>query len=170
MNDKTLDADRVIAGWQETIREVEANKDGFVEIPRKRIVTTPTQAMDDKTLLPCPFCGGVPKSYWQGDSIDQDCGYWAVECCHIHVHTDDEAEAIAAWNTRAPQATRIEALEADNARARAQGQDEGFAAAVQELRDMSARKPLPTLWHAASVLADSLEQSRIPCQALESKP
>lgn len=67
-------------------------------------------------------------------------------------------------------ATRIEALEADNARARAQGQDEGFAAAVQELRDMSARKPLPTLWHAASVLADSLEQSRIPCQALESKP
>lgn len=68
------------------------------------------------------------------------------------------------------QQARIEALEADNARARAQGQDEGFAAAVQELRDMSARKPLPTLWHAASVLADSLEQSRIPCQALESKP
>lgn len=50
MNDKTADADRIMAGWQETIREVEANKDGFVEIPRKRIVTTPTQAMNDKTL------------------------------------------------------------------------------------------------------------------------
>lgn len=65
---------------------------------------------------------------------------------------------------------RVDVLEAENARIRRQGQDEGFAAAVQELRDMSARKPLPTLWHAASVLADSLEQSRIPCQALESQP
>lgn len=50
MDDKTTDADHIMAGWQETIREVEANKDGFVEIPRKRIVTTPTQAMNDKTL------------------------------------------------------------------------------------------------------------------------
>ena len=88
-----------------------------------------------------------------------------------------ESEMIGGWERvefidedAIEAADRIEALEADNARARAQGQDEGFAAAVQELRGMSARKPLPTLWHAASVLADSLEQSRIPCQALESKP
>ena len=74
----------------------------------------------------------------------------------------------SSWNVPSSDirqmATRIEALEAENAQMRRQGQDEGFAAAVQELRDMSARKPLPTLWHAASVLADSLEQSRIPCQ------
>ena len=52
-------------------------------------------------LEPCPFCGEQPKSYWQGDSSEVgDDGYWAIECCDVHVHRDDEAEAIAAWNTR----------------------------------------------------------------------
>lgn len=63
-------------------------------------------------LLPCPFCGGEPKSYWQGDSSEcGDDGYWAVECCHVHVHQDDEAEAITAWNTRSPSPTREAVLE-----------------------------------------------------------
>lgn len=52
---------------------------------------------------------------------------------------------------------------------RRQGQDEGFAAAVAQLRGMSAQKPPASLHHAASLLADSLERSRIPCQA-EPKP
>lgn len=51
-------------------------------------------------LKPCPFCGKQPHSYWQSGGEAEDCGYWAVECCHTFVHLDDEPEAIAAWNTR----------------------------------------------------------------------
>lgn len=50
---------------------------------------------------------------------------------------------------------------------RLQGQAEGFAAAVQQLRDMSAQKPNPTLAVPAAYLADILEQSRISRKALE---
>lgn len=57
-----------------------------------------TQAVE---LLPCPFCGEQPKSYWQGDSSEcGDDGYWAIECCDIHAHRDGEAEAVTAWNQR----------------------------------------------------------------------
>lgn len=52
---------------------------------------------------------------------------------------------------------------------REQGRAEGFAAAVAWLRDRSAMKPPATLWHAASLLADQLEQSRIPRAALNHK-
>lgn len=45
---------------------------------------------------------------------------------------------------------------------RRRGQEEGFAAAVQWLRDRAAIKPPASLWHAAQLLADQLEQSRIP--------
>ena len=48
-----------------------------------------------------------------------------------------------------------------------QGQAEGFAGAVQWLRERSACKPPATLWHAASILADQLEQSRIPMSAID---
>ena len=44
---------------------------------------------------------------------------------------------------------------------RLQGQAEGFAGAVQWLRDRGAMKPPATLWHAAEILADQMEQSRI---------
>jgi hypothetical protein len=54
---------------------------------------------------------------------------------------------------------------------RQQGQAEGFAAAVQQLRDYSAQKPKHRLAQEAQQLADSLEQSRIPCAALtQGKP
>lgn len=49
---------------------------------------------------------------------------------------------------------------------RRRGQDEGFAAAVQQLRDMGAVKPTPSHAAIAALLADSLERSRIPCAAL----
>jgi hypothetical protein len=52
-------------------------------------------------------------------------------------------------------------------RYREQGQAEGFAAAVQWLRDRSAMKPPASLWHAASLLADQMEQSRIPAAAVD---
>ena len=104
-----------------------------------------------------------------------DADLWGDKTCQIvdaafetvPRNPNDHDEAVAYRRAITALQSRIDALEAENAQMRRQGQDEGFAAAVQELRDMSARKPLPTLWHAASALADSLEQSRIPCQALE---
>lgn len=76
-------------------------------------------AMNDKTLLPCPFCGG------EAYTTDSD-NKWFVSChdCYACVGEGydadawpdhmfySKAEAIAAWNTRAPQATRIEVLQA----------------------------------------------------------
>lgn len=58
-------------------------------------------------LLACPFCGGSAASGYMGD---EDGGYGFVECVNREikdghfcgVHADDEAEAIAAWNTRTP--------------------------------------------------------------------
>ena len=58
-------------------------------------------------------------------------------------------------------------LEAEIARLREIGQAEGFAAAVQWLRDRGACKPPATLWHAAETLADQMEQARVPGQALK---
>ena len=48
---------------------------------------------------------------------------------------------------------------------REQGQREGFAAAVQWLRDRSATKPPTSLWSAAEILADHMEASCIPAAA-----
>lgn len=52
---------------------------------------------------------------------------------------------------------------------RAAHQAEVFAAAVAWLRERSAIKPPATLHHAAMILADQLEQSRIPGAALASE-
>lgn len=66
--------------------------------------TTPT----DKPL-PCPFCGSQPYSARVGDD-DGDRGYWCLDCASCGgkvgkpfcvVHADDEAQAVAIWNTRA---------------------------------------------------------------------
>lgn len=66
-------------------------------------------------LLPCPFCGEAPKSQLWGD---EDEGYYEIICEHtapfgVHVsavfagvHADTEAEAVEAWNRRAPLAAR----------------------------------------------------------------
>jgi len=48
---------------------------------------------------------------------------------------------------------------------RRRGQEEGFAAAVAQLRDMSAIKPRATLYREAGILADHLEQSRVALSA-----
>ena len=54
-------------------------------------------------LLPCPFCGG--KAYTAIGQLQNEGHGYVVFCdsCHVHQSYLDrtEAEAIAAWNTRA---------------------------------------------------------------------
>jgi hypothetical protein len=57
-----------------------------------------------EALKACPFCGRAPES---GDIRGGD--WWVVEChCSVtaSVCTRREAEAIAAWNRRAPSQER----------------------------------------------------------------
>lgn len=61
---------------------------------------------------------------------------------------------------------RLDAITKERGELRIQGQREGFAAAVQWLRERSASKPRAPLWEEAHTLADQLEQSRIPFQTL----
>ena len=53
-------------------------------------------------LLPCPFCGEQPRSEWCGvhAGVPEDGGYWAIECCSVFIHTDEEEDAVHDWNTR----------------------------------------------------------------------
>jgi hypothetical protein len=73
----------------------------------------------EAVLLPCPFCGNPPKS---GDSTY---GYWLIFCSDENnclaqpsVELKTEAEAIAAWNTRAQTDATIEAQAAEIERLR----------------------------------------------------
>jgi hypothetical protein len=72
--------------------------------------------MDEQTLEPCPFCGGMATSGFEGD---EDGGYGFVECEHrslsdghfAGVHADSEQEARAIWNTRAALAPHPEGMD-----------------------------------------------------------
>ncbi|MBQ9002157.1 MAG: Lar family restriction alleviation protein [Eggerthellaceae bacterium] len=66
-------------------------------------------------LKPCPFCGGKAEIHQNDDS-----GMWHVNTMHCgndspfhhaYVIADTEAEAIAAWNTRAELGSRTCELE-----------------------------------------------------------
>lgn len=70
-------------------------------------------------LLPCPFCGGAPTTIERPDNIDGTQFFYAIACyCDRHsacahkmaVRKTPEiakADAIAAWNTRTPQAGAV---------------------------------------------------------------
>ena len=89
-------------------------------------------------LLPCPFCGACAESRIQG-THSGDAYAWAgcTEChadINIAVHwmedgKKDLADAIAAWNRRAP--TPEAAALADMTRQRDEARDEGFAAGLE---------------------------------------
>lgn len=58
---------------------------------------------DETTLLPCPFCGGEADNRWRYRKPGEYACYWVlcVRCGCATTAYDTEAEAIAAWNTRA---------------------------------------------------------------------
>lgn len=61
------------------------------------------EAMSDETLKPCPFCGGEAEMCHVTQLWEPRDAYW-VKCknCRISgTHHTTEAEAIAAWNSRA---------------------------------------------------------------------
>lgn len=75
-------------------------------------------AGEQRALLAlCPFCDGSARAGYEGDD---DGGYAYVECANhsvgdghfAGVHADTEAEAIAAWNARAPDPRLARAVEA----------------------------------------------------------
>lgn len=86
-----------------------------------------------QALSPCPFCGGDARFTERATARDEAGFFCAVSCfcggysAHAHQHgtgpTPESArsQAIAAWNTRATEAStaaRIAALEAENGKLR----------------------------------------------------
>lgn len=64
-----------------------------------------------KNLLPCPFCGGEAQVQHQsrklyGDAVDWYGVYCNKQFCGYVSGQSTEAEAIAAWNTRAERTCR----------------------------------------------------------------
>jgi len=60
--------------------------------------------MDDKLLLPCPFCGGEADiEEISGNPFTNEPYTWAVGCkdCNIGWYKETKEDAIAAWNRRA---------------------------------------------------------------------
>lgn len=70
----------------------------------------------DEDLKPCPFCGGIGVTVHEGSTFRwrvAECNYCGAQCGEIRVQTMGEgtpadwekagrAEAIKAWNDRAP--------------------------------------------------------------------
>jgi Lar family restriction alleviation protein len=87
-------------------------------------------------LLPCPFCGGKARlgKWVSGHTPPEET--WLVQCgalgCYARVGTteEDQADAIATWNTRATTPTASELVEAlRNIREKAsQGMSHGLTA------------------------------------------
>jgi Lar family restriction alleviation protein len=58
------------------------------------------QVSDEPTLAACPFCGGDELSH--GHSFPPHQGEVQCHTCDAQIFAGSEAEAIAAWNRRAP--------------------------------------------------------------------
>jgi Lar family restriction alleviation protein len=105
----------------------------------------------EEALLPCPFCGVSPFAPIYDDWPINKHFVICDECATEGPHADTEAEAIAAWNRRAPSAAEAEMREALKAYMHAM---EGFAEAVRavtgtaypwEAQDIARAKALAAL-------------------------
>ena len=130
-------------------------------------------ADDDRWAVEMP----IVKSVTEGQSLEiADVALWAATRLELDGGITLQEQKNTAEKLRASlenQAQTIATLRADLAKAvegrdamRQQGHGEGFAAAIQQLRDMSAQKPINALTAPAAVLANSLEQSRSVAQSL----
>lgn len=63
---------------------------------------TDTNPLPVEELLPCPFCGGVNVSPCDDGADNRSFEVSCNDCFAATRYHDTEAEAIAAWNTRAP--------------------------------------------------------------------
>jgi hypothetical protein len=76
---------------------------------------TDAHRTSDNRLLPCPFCGDVPRLA----QADNDSDWWLVDClskkCTVvpNLEARGRDEAIQKWNTRAPIAAGYERLRQD---------------------------------------------------------
>lgn len=71
-----------------------------------------------QALLPCPICGGDEISHgWSAPGVDGSASTGEVQChsCDLLLWKETEAEAIAAWNTRAQSPAAGLEREADGA-------------------------------------------------------
>lgn len=57
--------------------------------------------MDERAMKPCPFCGGEAKIMNLNHGTWVECSNYHYERHQVCVHAKTEAEAIAAWNSRA---------------------------------------------------------------------
>ena len=63
------------------------------------------KSFDNKLeLLPCPFCGGQPQTWWDIERPDPpECYYnegYNIKCCIVELCRIHKSEAIEAWNER----------------------------------------------------------------------
>jgi hypothetical protein len=122
---------------------------------------------------PCPNCG-KPVEVGQVVLPRDDAGEMHVDCAHpfalrYEPSPDEPAPVVLLGEPmRYVPLAHLQSLSSAREEERREGQAEGFAAAIAQLREYSARKPKGSLWYAAEVLAGQLENSRIAQSAIRS--
>ena len=65
-----------------------------------------TGLAQEPSLLPCPFCGSS-EIYFEGSTDCANCVTYSCGTCGVHSNFGTKAEALRAWNTRAPLPSEV---------------------------------------------------------------